>query len=31
MDWKKIVIEILRILIAILGGLSGGAAANVML
>jgi len=31
MDWKKIVIEILRILIAILGGLSGGAAASAML
>jgi len=31
MDWKKIIIEILRILIAILGGLSGGAAANTLL
>lgn len=31
MDWKKIVIEILRIIIAILGGLSGGAAANALL
>lgn len=31
MNWKQIVIEILRIIIAILGGLSGGAAANAML
>jgi|GEM_PF-3924213 len=31
MDWKKIVIEILRIIIAVLGGLSGGAAASAML
>ncbi len=31
MDWKKIVIEILRIIIAVLGGISGGAAASTML
>lgn len=31
MNWKQIVIEILRIILAVLGGLSGGAAANAML
>ena len=31
MNWKQVVIEILRIIIAVLCGLSGGAAASAML